>query len=291
MILDHNGNKWYKIGLHIHTTLSDGQVSPEKAAEIYKNAGFDAIALTDHWHYGTSGTLSGLMILSGCEYNLGGNCTEKDVMHIVGFGMKYAPDLDRKTATRKETVEKIHAAGGVAVLAHPAWSLNSPEDALELPGFDAIEIYNTVSAVGQSDRAYSGYFVDLLANRGMTRPLLAVDDTHYYNGDDETKSFIMARMETLTEENILNAVRSGSFYATQTPELYTALEDGVFKVRCSPCCKISVFSNLAWTCDRLARGENLCYLEYRPKDGERYLRAEVTDNNGKMAWSNIYSLA
>ena len=48
MIKDTFGNKWYKLGLHIHTTVSDGVVSPEESAHIYKENGFDAIAFTDH---------------------------------------------------------------------------------------------------------------------------------------------------------------------------------------------------------------------------------------------------
>ena len=41
------GNTRYKIGLHIHTSISDGRVSPEESARIYKEAGFDAY-FVDH---------------------------------------------------------------------------------------------------------------------------------------------------------------------------------------------------------------------------------------------------
>ena len=43
MFQDMFGNPRLKVGLHIHTTISDGRKSPEKAARIYKAAGFDAI--------------------------------------------------------------------------------------------------------------------------------------------------------------------------------------------------------------------------------------------------------
>ena len=41
-------NRW-KINLHTHTTRSDGSRTPEEVAEIYKKAGYDVIAVTDHW--------------------------------------------------------------------------------------------------------------------------------------------------------------------------------------------------------------------------------------------------
>ena len=33
-----NGKCYYKVGLHIHTNLSDGAVSPEQMAKIYREA-------------------------------------------------------------------------------------------------------------------------------------------------------------------------------------------------------------------------------------------------------------
>ena len=49
MYIDMFGKTRMKINLHLHTTVTDGQKSPEEAAEIYKNEGYDAIAITDHW--------------------------------------------------------------------------------------------------------------------------------------------------------------------------------------------------------------------------------------------------
>ena len=49
----------------------------------------------------------------------------------------------------------------MAVLAHPAWSLNTVQQAEALQGVGATEIYNTVSDVHESSRPYSGDFVDI----------------------------------------------------------------------------------------------------------------------------------
>ena len=290
MFQDMFGNPRLKVGLHIHTTISDGRQSPEEAARIYKAAGFDAIAFTDHWKYGAAQQLEGLTILSGCEYNLGGKDTAVDVMHIVGVGMTEDPQVDRRTATRQETIDAIKGKGGIAILAHPAWSLNTPAHALALKGFDATEIYNTVSNVNQSSRPYSGYFVDLLANEGVAYPLLAADDVHYYAGEDETKSYIMVKTAENTREAILDAVRNGDFYATQGPELHVRREGEKVIVDCSPCMKIDVLSNSSWCPDKITRGIGLIHAEYKLKDWDKWVRVEVLDETGNYAWSNVIML-
>ena len=157
-------------------------------------------------------------------------------------------------------------------------------------GFAATEIYNTVSNVNQSSRPYSGYFVDLLANKGTAYPLVATDDTHYYNGEDDTKSWIMVKTESLTRENILNAVRNGDFYATQGPELHIRREGDKVIADCSPCIMIDFLSNAAWGPDRITRGENLTHAEYQIKPHDKWVRVEVHDENGCYAWSNVLML-
>ncbi|MBO5881196.1 MAG: hypothetical protein J6Q57_06190, partial [Paraprevotella sp.] len=53
-----------------------------------------------------------------------------EIVHIVKtfqtdtFGYDYAPELTKEN-TAQEAVDAINAAGGLAILAHPAWSLNT----------------------------------------------------------------------------------------------------------------------------------------------------------------------
>ena len=46
-LLPENGN-FYKVNMHNHTTLSDGEHTPEQIKEIYKSMGYSAVAYTDH---------------------------------------------------------------------------------------------------------------------------------------------------------------------------------------------------------------------------------------------------
>ena len=290
MFTDKYGKNWYKVGLHIHTSLSDGLLSPEAAAARYKNAGFDAIAITDHWVYHGEDEINGVKIISGCEYNLGGFDTATDVMHIVGIGMKRKPDILSPDTPRQKVINEIIKAGGMAVLAHPAWSLNTIKDIKPLEGFSLLEIYNTVSNAHLSSRPYSGYIVDALANEGIIFPLIATDDVHYYDGSDDTKSFIMVNSEINNAEAILDAIKNEKFYASQGPHLQIKRENDRIIADCSECVMIDFLTNASITIDKAVRGENLTHAEYKIKDYEKWVRVEVHDKNGNYAWSNIIAL-
>ena len=206
-------------------------------------------------------------------------------MHIVGIGMRNALSITPRNS-RQEIINAIREAGGIAILAHPMWSLNTPEQALALEGFSATEIYNTVSGLHQSFRPYSGYFVDALANKGRAYPLVAADDSHYYDGD-ECRSYIMAAAESDSTEDILKAIENGDFYATQGPELLVKKEGNKIVVDCSPVEEIFFMSNSAWEPDRAVRGENLTHAEYTPSCHEKWVRVEIRRGND-FAWSNVF---
>ena len=302
MFIDLNGKKRLKLGLHTHTTLSDGGKTPAEVAAIYKAAGYDAIALTDHWRYGEAGEIGGLAILSGCEYNVDGvsewtGVTE--VYHVVAIGMTRDPEIphdyvqnhDGRVRDRvRDMVDRIHAAGGLAVLAHPAWSLNTPEQILGCADFDATEIYNSVSDWGMSDRPYSGLIVDQISSYGLRIPLLATDDTHYYNGD-ECRGWVAVEADAVTELGLVEALRQGKFFATMGPEVHlTRISPTTVKVTCSPASKVAFLSNAVWTAGRIVRGEGITEAVYELKRHEKYIRAEVTDAQGRIGFSNIISV-
>lgn len=281
------GRKRQKVNLHMHTTRSDGLVSPATALRIYRNEGYDAVALTDHWCYGAGGVDAGMTVLSGAEYNLNGSTGRDGVFHILGIGCTQEPDIrgNVSTADPQQVIDAIHAAGGLAVLAHPAWSLNSPEQILRLHGFDATEIYNSVSGVHESRRPDSSLIVDMLGARGLYLPLVADDDVHYYDSD-RCFAWIMVASETAAREELLPAIRRGDFYATQGPEVHLRVEGDEAVICCSPCREVMVFSDAVWVDHRMIVGENLTEVRVPIVKYEHFVRAEVVDAAGKRAWTN-----
>lgn len=293
MYVDLLGKSRVKLGLHTHTTLSDGRFSPEEAARLYAEEGYDAIAITDHWKYGDEDEIAGLKIISGCEYNLGGH-DAPHVVHIIGVGMTSDPGIPEdwknmvKTAQAKavEIIKRIKLHNGLAIVGHPAWSLNTPEYIMNLGDFDAVEIYNAVSECGMSDRAYSDVIVDQLASMGRLTNLLAVDDTHYYN-DDACRGWIMVEAVDMDTQSLLRAIKAGRFYATQGPEVHIEkVAPDKVKVICSPVQKVVFQSNTSWARGRVVRGDGLIEAVYTKVDDDRFVRAEVTDADGNKAWTN-----
>ena len=289
MIVNKFGEKYYKLGLHLHTTRSDGSKSPEEVAKEYKLDGYDAIAFTDHWVYGEGGEVEGLHIIPGCEYNVGESDTIKGVSHILSLFAKSNPNPKRDAAPQ-EVVDAIKREDGIAVLAHPAWSLNKPSDLIDLKGVDATEIYNAVSDAGQSLRPYSDYYVDICANAGVYPLILATDDAHAYDGSDNRLGWIMVKADELTNEALADAIKRGDFYASEGPEVYVTRQGKKLIIETSPCQIIGTLSNTSWAWGRVLRGENLTHFEYEPRNEEKWIRVEVRDKNGKKAWSNIIVL-
>lgn len=288
MYTDENGKRWYKGNLHTHTTCSDGKFSPEDTASLYRRHGYDFLALTDHWVLSANGTDDGLLLLSGAEYNFGQNVRE-GIFHIVGTALERDPGVSREDSPQT-CIDKIRAAGGMAHLAHPAWSLNTPEQIFSLAGLDATEVYNSVSGMPRNCRPDSGFLLDLTAARGFFLPLIAADDTHFYNEADTCRSYIMVQAEECSREAILAAVRSGNFYATQGPRLSVVREGRILRVRCSPAAAVVCYTDTVWENHRADVGENLTEAEFSLAPAVTFARIEVIDADGNRAWSSYFDM-
>ena len=286
MSKDHAG-VWLKGNLHMHTSRSDGRCSYEEALSLYEGNGYDFIAVTDHWKVSEQGTTpGGMLLLPGCEYDVGHNVVE-GIYHIVGVGMERTPDLIRhgEGQTAQSIVDEIRACGGEAILAHPAWSLNSPDDVAHIRGFIGTEIFNSTSDFPRNARPYSGLFVDRLASLGVLLPCMAADDTHMYE-EDLMRSWIMVHAKEKTHEAVMAAIRAGDFYATQGPEIHLTIEGDTARVTCSPASHVVFYSNAIWNDERATHGEGITEATCRIQPHETFVRAEVIDSDGRAAYSS-----
>ena len=198
----------------------------------------------------------------------------KEEMHLVTGGH-----------TGQEIIDEIHRAGGLAGLAHPAWSLNSDSQIAGLRDIDFVEIYNSVSGLPRNCRPYSGVLLDTLASRGYIYRLAATDDMHVHIKEDTCRSYIMVQAEECTEEAILKAIREGRYYASQGPVMDVQWKDGKVVVNTSEVEEIVYYTDTAWTGHRADIGHDLTYGEYVPVKTDTFVRVEVKDKDGRYAWS------
>jgi hypothetical protein len=295
MFVDITGKKRLKAGFHTHTTNSDGRLTPDEAIALYAAAGYDILALTDHWKpgEGSENDPSGLLVLSGAEYNYNGSDVLKGVFHIIGVGYEYDPALT-PAVEPQDAVDAINNAGGLAFLAHPAWSLNTHEMVEKFHGLFATEIYNSVSGTPRNCRPYSGQIVDELAARGYFLPLIATDDTHFWLGE-EGMSYIWVNLgvKPLNRENLLAALRAGKFFGTQGPFIDARIEDGKFVVTCEGGAKsMTMFSNLPWEHVRYfeAEGDTLTECRFPIHRDVTFMRAEVKNSLGQTGYTQVFKI-
>ncbi len=134
--------RWGKADPHLHTTYSDGYMSPIETVDVIAEAGsVDVVAITDH------DTVDGafvardyarqryphLDVIIGQEVTTG----DGDVLGL--FLQATLPTF----YTAAAAIEAIHQQGGLAIAAHPfvyGWGMESVGSAIRHLPFDAVEV-------------------------------------------------------------------------------------------------------------------------------------------------------
>ena len=282
---------FFKGNMHMHTTISDGAWTPEQAKAAYAAAGYDFIAITDHRVVGATGKYENMLVMSGAEYDY---LFADQALHIVAV----LPDDRMREAKipyddHEALLRMIGQYGGAAILAHPAWSLNTTALMRSLPGICGAEVYNTFSGIPwNTPRADSGHVLDLLATSGRLTPFVAGDDSHHYQGE-QCQSWTMVQARECTPQAILEALRAGRFYASQGPKFedVEVLEDRMI-VKTSPVDTAVFVSNMPWVEGRCRTGKDMTVQEYRFQrdSGETFVRCEIMDAQGRRAWLSPLAL-
>lgn len=282
---------WYKGNLHMHTTDSDGQLTPDEALECYHNAGYDFVAITDHWKVNKERDYKGMLVVSGVEYDTGDMINSK-IFHIVASFLKEDPQLTKdRTRNPQEIIDTIKRAGGIAVLAHPAWSVTDPWSVLKLHSIDASEVWNSISDIPYRNarRADSSIYFDLWAEQGCFVRAVAGDDAHWYKGE-HVSSFTMVNAKECTADSLRSAIEAGNFYASQGPLFDEITFDGnTFEVKAQNAETAVFVSNSVWSDSRVQKLDN-GYARYTVTDFDKYIRIELRDKDGKLAWSSPYQV-
>ena len=114
--VDWTNDRQAKVNFHTHTTNSDGKISPPSVIDMYKAAGYDALAISDHeqttwpWTaYDRNPEEIGMLAVIGNELSR--------QHHVLSLFSGYAPT---SAYTLNGALTGVEATNGLAVMCHPA---------------------------------------------------------------------------------------------------------------------------------------------------------------------------
>jgi hypothetical protein len=188
--------------LHCHSELSyDGRDPVEDILERAAAVDLDAIAVTDHDEIAASleavdaAPDYGLTGIPGMEVTSAAG-------HVLALGVERLVPPRRSFG---ETLDRIHALGGIAVVPHPFHKSRSGVMAKitadELASADAIEVYNSRLLTGRGNRKAERF----ARRRGL--PMTAGSDAHIADMVGRAVTAIDAGSDDV--DAILRAIREG----------------------------------------------------------------------------------
>ncbi len=314
--------RFYKANLHSHSTVSDGELSPEQMKELYKSNGYSIIAFTDHSHFVTHNDLTdeSFLALNGVE-----NAADEtgkprfferccDICFIaLDKNRKLHPMQDEADvkgngeyaaftpAYCSEDINKMIGQGVkngfFATYNHPTWSLENFERYMSYCGMNAMEIFNKSSEVDGYNE-YNGDIYDDMLRGGKRIFCIATDDNHNRAPGtmhwDSFGGFTMIKAKSLCYEDVAKALVNGDFYASRGAiinSLWLDTDDYSVHIECEKAKRI--------ICTRGGRRLRSVYAEELGKEyidevkfsinkDDIYFRITVIDENGNTADTNAF---
>jgi hypothetical protein len=292
---------WFRCALHAHTTHSESELTPPSLADHYERAGYDVLAITDHWVRTVEPSTEQLLVVPGTELDAAMGKPGHEA-HVLGFGLEAdPPGPGSEFPTLEETVAWIQEAGGVPYLAHPYWSGLRADQFVGCEGLLGLEVYNAGCEL-EVGRGFAGvHWDDVLEADGHPWFGIATDDSHH-PGLDSGLAWTWMRADDRTQEAVLEALRTGAFYGSTGPAIEElTVQEGVVEVRTTPARSVVLMtgrtrgasvnagrSGYSHRGEVLDRGEDGAITAARlsaPRQAP-YGRIEVTDENGGRAWTN-----
>ncbi|WP_328353834.1 CehA/McbA family metallohydrolase [Mycobacterium sp. NBC_00419] len=309
--------EWLRCALHAHSTVSDGDLPPKAVARQYATAGFDVLALTDHWRLAVVDDVPEIMMVPAAELtaDLGRVGWTADVL-VYGIGdIPEDPGGDRRNwmINTEEHWEQrtfpsveacaawAHQQGGVAYVAHPYWTGAGSDAFDDAPHLAGVEIFNG-SAEYEGGRGDSSLLWDEALQRGLRLHAIATDDSHMPLFDIGL-AWTWVKVAERTPGAVIAALRAGDSYASSGPSILEVhiTHNGV-EVRCSPASSIHVTTSrengASITAGRGGRrtgkifetdGAGMITHARVELDtsGVEYARVRVVDAAGHQAWTNV----
>jgi len=236
-----DGGVWLRCALHAHTTNSDGELAPDLLVRHFDWAGYDVLAITDHWVRTVERSTRTLLVIPSTELNATCGSSEDDA-HVLALGVEADPEPPDSFAPLQEVVDWIREHGGLPYLAHTYWSGLRTEQWDGCEGLLGLEVWNSGCEL-EIGRGDASIHWDEALERGASLQGLATDDSHH-PGYDSGFAWTMVRAEERSQEAVLAALRAGSFYGSTGPTIESVELDGnAVVVRSSPAQSVTLVSS------------------------------------------------
>jgi len=286
--------RFWKGNIHTHSTLSDGALTPQQVIERYQEAGYDFIAITDHFlpNYGfpvadtRSFRTDNFTTILGAELHAG-TLENGEMWHILAAGLPldFARPVDNESGP--DIARRAVETGAFVAIAHPNWYTLAEADAHALGDVHAVEIFNGV-AVDANDKHDSWHLMDILSDQGQHYHAYAADDAHFGESfADFQRGWIHVKSETLEPDALVDALKSGHFYSSTGPQIHDVKfgSGGVLTVRCSPADRIFLTGKGSKSQRVWGNGINEAKFDLSPFDSP-WCRVTVRDRAGGRAWTS-----
>ncbi|MGH1345073.1 MAG: CehA/McbA family metallohydrolase [Nannocystales bacterium] len=307
---------WLKGQLHLHSDASGDSETP--AADVvrwYRDHAYDFIVFTDHNRVTEAPSPSGMLVLPGVELTqnlercspppqaghqclLHVNALVVDPTQVKQAATLDVPHSDERVEIFAHGLHLAESLGGLAQLNHPNfhYAANAQQlSALVDRGLTLFEVANEAwdsNNEGDSTHPSTEALWDSVLSGGRRLYGTATDDAHHYYdaaARDEAGEpvftgdvgFVVVRAER-TPHAIRDALRAGEFYASTGVFLEdVSFDGGVLEVRGTDSLSIAFIADGGERVQTVP-GPHARY-DTRGK-GHSYIRAVVTDQDGRRAW-------
>ena len=246
---EHSDHAWLKTALHVHTTRSDGQESPEETIAHLEELGFDAIAITDHDLLGeTAHMRDKTVMLQGIEHSQGSH---------------------------------IGQIGDFRIANHPDWHFDHWDFARlsQRDDLHGIEIFNALIETHPGS-PLSTCIWDQLLSVGKRLHGIASDDAHAREHRGHAWVNVHAKRDPAS---VQQAIDSGRFYASTGLIIKNiSVDNNTLHIQTEKDCKIMFYVDRG----QLVHSCNGQEATYQFQEGDAYIRVECHGDKGCAAWTN-----
>lgn len=289
--------------LHTHTLLSDGDSPPEAVAAAYREAGYQFLAITDHnlntdAKFCAEQSRPGFTMIQGEEVTMWSRGKPVHVNAICTTSTIGGGELPSAKEALSRAVREIAKQNGVALVNHPnfEWALTA-DDLTAAGGAALLEVWSGhphVRTDGDADHPSHRALWTSALDASLRFAPAAIDDMHHLRSDAKEpaarpfRAWVLVWAEENSPRAICEALGKRRVIASNGPQIAALDVTGnTLFVKASTPVTVTFYG---------ARNEVLAKLggsdaaEYNLRGGEIFVRAEVTDRDGKTAWTPAFEV-